>query len=603
MKSMPPDEQYTRTVRRQLERVLSSAGFARSERLSQFLRFVVEQHLGDRDAETKEALIAVEVFGRKPDYDPKQDSIVRTEAGRLRSRLIEYYAGEGSGDSMVIELPKGSYVPVLRRPAAAPVVEERHPGISSARSGLAWAVAGLAIVLAGLGWWWVRHSTAPIAIAVLPLDNLNRDPASDYFADGLTDELIRNLSIIEGLAVRSQTSSFALKGKGRSVREMGLQLHADYILEGSVLRIGRQLRIDTQLVRVRDDFTLWSARFDRPWTDIFAIQDEISVGIVNNLRLRLGRGRRRYETNLAAYDLYLRGRSLQINMGIRGFDQSIGPFERVVAMDPSFAPAYAGLGTDYAIRSIQFPVDHPPDELPKMRAAAEKAIRLDPLLPAAHEALALSYARDGRWAEAEESFRRAIEIDPNRSSTHANYAFWLLYVLGRNREALEELHIAERADPLSPEIQRDLAVLLISVGRNAEAVDSYLNPSADPVFKAGNLGWARLGQGRTSEAIGILENAPDLRTNPRTRGLLGNAYARSGHSEEAEKLANASSYASEQVLIFAGLGDKDRTLEALDRMAILGPQRIGMFINSPELAFVRREPRLKALRRKVGLPE
>ena len=156
------------------------------------------------------------------------------------------------------------------------------------RRWLAAALAGVAVVTTAIGGWWVLHANEPISIAVLPLTNLSQDPANDYFADGLTDEIIRNLSIIDGLAVRSQTSSFALKGKPRNVREAGKQLGAEYILEGSVLRAGQQLRINAQLVRVRDDFPLWSGRFDRELTDVFAIQDEISRGIVNSLRLKLG---------------------------------------------------------------------------------------------------------------------------------------------------------------------------------------------------------------------------------------------------------------------------------------------------------------------------
>ena len=156
---------------------------------------------------------------------------------------------------------------------------------------------------------WTQHQKAPIPIAVLPLTNLSQDPANDYFPDGLTDEIIRNLSVLDGLAVRSQTSSFAFKGKARDVREAGRQLDVEYILEGSVMRAAQQLRINVQLVRVRDGFPLWSGGYDRELTDVFAIQDEISRGIVNSLRLKLGRGRRHYETSVEAYDLYLRGRA------------------------------------------------------------------------------------------------------------------------------------------------------------------------------------------------------------------------------------------------------------------------------------------------------
>jgi TolB-like protein len=590
---MDPEEQNAQAVRKQLDRILSSGGFVHSERLSQFLRFVVEQHLEGKGSELKEMSVAIEVFDRK-DYDPKQDSIVRTEAGRLRARLIEYYAGEGRADPVVIELPKGGYTPVFRRTDAA----HQEPKHSSRWLWPGFALAVLAVA-AVISWWWIQNKRAPIDIAVLPLDNLSNDPVNDYFADGLTDEIIRNLSVIEGLAVRSRTSSFAFKGKPRDVREAGKQLEVDYILEGSVLLDGRQLRINTQLVRVRDDFLLWSGRFDRELTDVFAIQDEISLGIVNNLRLKLGHGRRRYETSVEAYDLYLRARALQVQRGIRGVIQSIEPLEQAIAKDPSFAPAFAGLGLAYAIRSIQFPVDHPPDELIKMRATSEKAIQLDPLLAEAHEALALAYARDGQWEQAENSFRYAIDLDRNSSSTHADFAMWFLWVLGRNKEALEHLAIAEKTDPLSPQVQTVLALVLISAGRFDEAVEHCGKMSADDPGKDQCLARVRLGQGRTGEAIELLA---DDHTPP-SPGFLGYAYARSGRRDEAEKMVAASHYATEQALIFAGLGDKDRALEALDRMAVLGPQRIGMYLNYPELSLLRDDLRLKAFRKRVGLPD
>jgi TolB-like protein len=157
----------------------------------------------------------------------------------------------------------------------------------------------------------------------------------DYFADGLTEEIIRNLSIIDGLAVRSQTSSFVFKGKPRNIRDAGKQLDADYILEGSVLRAGQQLRINAQLIRVRDDYPLWAGKFDRELTDVFVIQDEISRGIVNSLRLKLGGGRRRYETSVEAYDLYLRARALPIQQGISGYNPSIDLLEQAIVKDPS----------------------------------------------------------------------------------------------------------------------------------------------------------------------------------------------------------------------------------------------------------------------------
>jgi TolB-like protein len=406
----------TEPVRAELEKVLSSRGVARNDRLSGFLRFVVEQELSGRGDELKESIIGVEYFGRPSDYDVRQDSVVRNEAGKLRARLAEYYVAEGAGDGLIIELPKGGYKPRFRH---IEKTTASGPGPAGSRRRvwiwLAAALTGCAVVSAVLWRHGIFHASAPISIAVLPLINLDRNPDHDYFADGLTGEIIRNLSIIDGLAVRSQTSTFALKGKSQNVHDVGRQLDADYVLEGSVLLSGQQLRISAQLVRVRDDFPLWSGKYDRELTDVFAVQDEISRGIVNGLRLKLSQGRRRYETSTEAYDLYLRARALQIQHGQRGFDESIGPLEEATAEDPSFAPAYAGLAAAYALRSGESRQDIP-GEVRKLRVAVEQALRLDPLLAEAHDALGMLYARDGRWMESENSFRRAIELDPNSSA-------------------------------------------------------------------------------------------------------------------------------------------------------------------------------------------
>jgi adenylate cyclase len=591
---MPSIESEAQAARRQLERVLDSPGFSRNERLSRFLRFVVEGHLDSKDHELKESVIAIEVFGRRPDFDSRLDPVVRTEAARLRARLNEYYIKEGKADALVIELPKGGYVPLFRevekkRQVIAPT-PEGTPARFRTRFWVALGLAGLVIGLATVGWWWSQHESAPKAIAVLPLENTSHDPANEYFADGLTDELIRNLSIIDGLTVRSRTSSFDLKGRTHNIRDAGHQLQADYILEGSVLRAGQQLRIDVQLVRVRDDFPLWSGRFDRELTDVFAIQDEISVGIVNNLRLKLGRGRRRYETSIEAYDLYLHARALPGQRSRPTAIEAAGIYQQVIAEDARFAPAYAGLASAYAASSAQGFRDDHGDELTEMRAAAEKAIQLDPLLAEAHDALGMVYAREGQWAQSESSFRRAIELDPSDSRSYDDFSTWLLWPLGRMDEAVHEMRLAEKADPLSSAIQQRLAVTLVSAGKHDEA-------AAKCGASAECLGQARLGQGRIDEAIQILSTFK----NPR---YLGYAYGRAGRREEAEKLATAvAPNAFSQALIYAGLGDKDRTLEALDRVAELGAVRIGRALNSPEFALLRGDPRVTVLRKKVGLPE
>src|SRR5271154_3999407 len=416
----------------QLQRVLESLGFVRNERMSRFLRFVVQCHLEGRDAELKESLIGIEVFGRKPGFDPQQDSIVRSEAARLRARLAEYYAIEGKSDSLVIELPKGGYAPRFRK------AEPHRPAANLSRLRIA-ALAGLGGVVAIGGWWHFQREHAPIPIAVLPLTNVSQNAADDYFADGLTSEIISDLSMIDGLEVRSQTSSFALKSQPRNVREAGRELNAEYLLEGSVALSGQQLRINVQLVRSRDDVPIWSGKFDRKSMDVLSIQDEISRGIVNGLRLKLGRGRRRYETSVESYDLYLRARGLAARI-FPGDPEVTAEFEKAIAKDPSLAPAWAGLAAALAWRTGERASGPGRDEeLERMQEASEKAIQLDPLLAEAQTALGTVYARNAQWDAANRSFRRAIEIDANFSLAHESLARFYLWPLGKIDEAVREM--------------------------------------------------------------------------------------------------------------------------------------------------------------------
>ena len=579
--------------------MLASSGFARNERLSKFLRYIVELHLEGRDSELKESLIGIHVFGRAPGYDPKKDPIVRTEATRLRAKLSEYYLREGKANPVVIELPRGGYVPAflqLQTDLKKPVTR-RLENRWMLPAGIAAVFAIAALVLGS----WRLHSSQPLTIVVLPLDNLSHDPANDYFADGLTDELIRNLSLIEGLAPRSRTSSFAFKNKPRNVHEVASELHADYILEGSVLRAGQLLRIDAQLIRARDDFPIWSDRFDRELTDVLAVQDEIARGIVNSLRLKLGRGRRRYETSVEAYDAYLRAEALVTAEGLPAYQRSIALYEAAIEKDPTFAPAWAGEADAYMALSGTFPrLTEQKSRLEKMRAAAERAIQLDPLSPEANDAAASVYARDGKWQESERRFRRAIELNPNSSTIRGNFAMYLLMPLRRFDEAIRELRIAERSDPLSAEVQYFLAFGLMLERRYSEAAPHCSSLPDDFRAKQECVGRALLAQGRTTEAIEVMAQLC-CRGN---RGYLGYAFARAGRAGEAQKLlAQLAPNPFNEALVYAGLGDKQRTVEALERMAILGPVRVGRELEFPEFGFVRDDPRINALRKRVGLPD
>jgi serine/threonine-protein kinase len=476
--------------------------------------------------------------------------------------------------------------------------------------------AGL-LVLAGMSALWLSGSKSePPVIAVLPFKNLSVEPDSDYFVDGLTDEVIRNLSVIDGLAVRSSTSSFVFKNKPRNIREVGRQLHADLVLEASVLRAGTQLRINAQLVRAADDVPLWSGRFDRELKDVFAIQDEISRSIVNELRLKLGRGQRRYATNVEAYEQYLKARALQAR---RGPDnrQAIDLFEKVVAKDPAFAPAQAALAAAYGYYLLtQVPsvagVPVPPDQArAKVRRAALEAIRLDPLLAEAHDAMGWAHSLDLDWVEAEASFRRALELNPSLTTTHTDFVLSTLVPEGKLDEALRDLGVALSVDPLSWDVRRTLSTVQISAGLYDGALENcrrVLAAQLDFPYASTRCEQALLQKGQVTEAIAMMEKfiaeTPQLRAGGgRGYGYLGYAYAITGRRAEAEaQAAKNAGLPHQQALIYGGLGDKDRAFAAIEELAAVNPQRALSWLTRPELALLRGDPRLAPFRKRFNLP-
>jgi adenylate cyclase len=574
-------ETSVQEVMEELNRILESPGFVRNDRLSKFLRLAVEWKLAGKGEELKESVLGVEVFGREAGYDPKRDPVVRTEASRLRARLTEYYSGAGAGDAIVIELPKGGYEPEWRRQArgaaVAPVVAS---GESRIPSWIVYVMAAMLVVLVAASWRWIETGT------------------TDFFSDGLTGEVIRNLSMIEGLAVRSQASSFVYKNKGANASDSGKELAVDYVLEGSVYRQGNQLRIQVQLVKVDESRYVWSAKYDRESAQVFQIQDEISRGIVNSLRLSLGQGRRRYETSVEAYDLYLRARAMQIH-AVFGDPRSIELFEKAIEKDPAFAPAYAGVAIAYADRSERGfrGAEAINADLVRMRETADKAIELDPLLAEAHEARAMSCARDAKWECAEIHFRRAAELDPNDSKMRSHYGCNYYLALGRVEEALEQLRLAEKSDPFSDQVHYRLGYILLSARQFDEAAKQCELMRGDNSRKNQCVGRAKLFQGRLEEAISFLNRSED-------RGYVAYALVKAGRMAEAERAdQEATPDTLAKAMYWAARGDKQRVLDAVERSTLGGPMYLGRVLTFPEFALVRGEARLSAIYRSIGLPE
>lgn len=457
----------------------------------------------------------------------------------------------------------------------------------------------------------VAPTSAPV-IAVMPFKNLSSEPDSDYFVDGLTSEVIRNLAVIDGLQVRSQTSSFFFKDRPRDLQTIGEQLGVNLIVEADVLRVGRRLRINAQLVQIAGDVPVWSERFDRTLDDVFAIQDEISLAIVNKLRLTLGKGQRRYQTNLQAYERYLRARTLTgIFVGrdrARG-EEAIRLFQQVIESDPAFAPAYAGLADAYAARTWQISDGLSLEEgLSGMRPAALKALELDPLLAEAHAAMGITYAREREWANATRSFERALELNSTLTQIQASYSQSTLIPLGQAEKAQQLLTAALKVDPLSVQVRRELTMAQFVAGRYDDAIANWRRVNAaDPSVSHQMLARSLTFAGRPEEAIELWEK--DARERDYSPGegwerWLARAYVLAGRRQEMQRLieAHKNEHPYRQALIYAALGDKDRTFEALNRAVDLVPHRTAFTLACPEMALLRGDPRLDVLRRRLNLP-
>ncbi len=458
------------------------------------------------------------------------------------------------------------------------------------------AVLALAAIVGTVLLWPHAH---PPAIAVLPLKDLGSDPHSGEFADGLTDELTRQLTLIQGLDVRARTSAFSIRRESPNPQDVGRRLRADYLLTGSVLHAAERVRINVQLVRVSDDATLWAAKIDRNINDLLTIQDEISRSIVNQLQVKLDRLPRRYDIDAATYERYLRARSLSERRDRTSLRTAITYYKEVIANDASFAPAYAGLAdayADYEFWGVNFE-----EAYSQVKAAALKALELDPSLAIAHAAMGLVHARDRRWDDAEREFQRAIQLNPNLSRAHRAYGFWLLYQEGKLDQASKELEIALRSDPLSLDVRRVMAYIEVSARQYDAAIDNCRRVlKEDPNFPLIPFvfGRALLFHGDTADALKVLEAIP-----PNRAPELGYAYATIGRHADAEALAQrASNVPLTLAVIYADLNDPDSAFSALERAAAIGDPKIGAALTYPELIVLRSDPRFPALRKKLGLP-
>jgi TolB-like protein/Flp pilus assembly protein TadD len=453
------------------------------------------------------------------------------------------------------------------------------------------------------------------SVAVLPFSDLSPQKDQDYFCDGITEELTNALAKIEGLRVVSRTSAFQFKGKVSDIRKIGEQLNVGTLLEGSVRRAGNKLRITAQLVKVSDGYHLWSGTYNRETEDVFAIQEEISRAIVNALEVRLvaGPGRPLVEghtENLRAYNLYLQGRYHWNKRTETGTRKGIEYFEQAIAEQPNYAAAHAGLADSYALLAS---VARPKDVMPKAKAAALKTLEIDNTFAQAHASLAfvLSFY-DWDWPAAEREYQRAIELNPGNATAHQWYSGYLRAV-GRMDQAFNEMKRAQELDPLSLAAGRDMGRLFRSMRQYDRAIEQYRKVlELDPNFPSAymHLGMAYEEKRMYKEAVAAFEKARSLGgANSLILGSLGHGYAVSGNRPGAERLLeelrdlSMRGYASpiSRVLIYIGLGERDRAFEWLDRAYEEHDPWLAWLKADPIFDSLRADPRFDILLKKLGL--
>ena len=453
------------------------------------------------------------------------------------------------------------------------------------------------------------------AVAVLPFLNLSADPENEYFADGITEDVIAHLSKIRALRVISRTSVLPFKKREQSLKEIAARLEATTLLEGSVRRAGDRVRIVAQLIDAETDRHLWAETYDRQLTDIFAIQTDVALQIATALEAELSadeqiRIRKEPTHDLQAYQLYLHGRQWLIRYTPAAMQQAIDYFGRAIARDPNYALAYASVAMAYAELG-EIGALAPNVAYPKARDAAAQALRLDPGLGEAHSVAAyLKMLWDFDWTGAEQEYQRALELSPSSADTYDLYGR-MCAGIGRYDEAIALERRAQELDPLAHRL--DVATTQLRAGRYAEAARGAARAlEVDPVHDRAlaTLGWARLKLGETAAGLAELERAVSVAPgNTQWLAQLGQAYALSGRTDRAREVLRQleerarTSYVSPYLLafVYTGLGEHERALDLLEQAladrtgAVYGIK--GSFLLAP----LRGHARFQALLKRVNL--
>jgi len=524
----PAQETSARKIREQLGRILHSKSFEGVERLKSFFGFIVTETLEGRGDQLKEYVVGQYAFDKGDAFDPRNDPIVRVQARRLRARIARYYLEEGQADEIGIDLPKGGYVPTFRR-RDAPQPKRTLPASLVSRN----------------------------SVVVMPFADISQDGSLAFLCSAISQEILSTLTKLEKLHVSVSGRNRTLGADGEMPPAGGT--NAATIVGGSVQKLGNQLRITSQLIDSSSGDFLWSQSLDVKSDELaFEVQETVARLISEKLQAGLSdtgwrMSSRLQPRNLAAQNLYQQARYNLDQRTEEGLLRAVELFDKVIAEDPQFAQAYAGLANAYELLG-HYGAIAPVEVWTKAPSNAGKAVLLDDSSSEAHTALAhVKSTQDWDWIGSEQEFRRALELDPRNSTAHHWYAMSCLAPMGRLDEALQEMQVASALDPVSSIISRDLAMVFYYRREFDLALEQCdhtiaLNPHFPPAYWT--LGLVQEQRGEFDESIAALKRAIELSPrSPRMKGSLGRTLALSGMRTEAEGiLAELQALSSERYI-------------------------------------------------------
>lgn len=520
------------------------------------------------------------------------------------------------------ETPAPELAPSVPRPAGVHVgsPQRRAPRFIIPAAALLFALVTVAIV-----WYQFRQATAnhlphSKSLIVLPLENLSGDKDQDYFADGMTDDLIANLAKIRSLRVISRSTAMAYKGTRKPLSEIAKELNVDAVVEGTVLRVGNRVRITAELVQVATDQHLWADTYESQIEDVLALQNRVSSAIVNEIRINLTpEEEERLARNPAvapdAYENYLKGRYYWNKRSDENLTKAIAYFEQATRQDPQYALAYAGLSDCYAIISAEiFGTMAAADAAPKAKAAALRALQIDPAMAEAETSLAtVKFNYDWDWAGAAAGFQQAIQHNPSYATAYQRYSLYLT-AMGRSQDSFEQINKARDLDPLSISINFSLGWRLYMARQYDRAIQQLRDTAEmDPSYELPHLilGMSYTQKGDFALAIPELQKAVELsHGTPLMVSALANAYGRAGNKPEAQKLLaqlaaqSKSQYVSPYYFAIAGLGlgQSDTALNWLEKAFNDRSNGLVFLKVEPALDSLRQNPRFLALQHKLNFP-